>query len=117
MTVPNYRNMLPEEGEDSREYCRRLEENGYEEVFVRKALVAHYRHEIEGLGAFFEEFELARIRHITLLMDIHPNRSAYSLTKKVAKNLDLSEARARYWVGRFQEVGEVDYVGREIQPE
>lgn len=111
MTLLDYQNMQPEPGEDTKSYCLRLEQDGHEEMFIRKALRMHFSMKIDEFGAFFEDYELARLRHLAMLKQIHPNRNSYSLKLKVRKNLGISEERANYWVKRFEEVGELDYIG------
>ncbi len=105
----DYRDQFPQENEDRESYCRRLEADGYQEMYIRKALRCHFAMSIKEFGDFFEPFERARLRHITLLHRMHPNRTDYALTKKVQGSLEVSEERAAYWVKRFREVGEVDY--------
>ncbi|SFI47201.1 hypothetical protein [Jannaschia pohangensis] len=73
---------------------------------MRKALCHHFgRADMQGLGAFFDSFEQARQRHISMLDEMQPNRTRYSLTRKVAKNLGLSDEEAGVWVDRFHEIG------------
>lgn len=103
MTKDDDLSFYPGSNEDAVEYCRRLEKNGHDEVAIRKALREHFDFGIDELGQFFEDFPQARLRHLALLMHIHPNRNTYSLEKKVAKNLGISEEKAKYWVARFQE--------------
>lgn len=111
-TTIDHNTHYPKEDEDAKAYSHRLELDGFEETYIRKALRVHFLMNIEEFGRFFEEFELARLRHLTHLMDLDSGRNNYSLTKKVAKNLGVPEERAEYWVTRFQEVGEVEFVGR-----
>ena len=94
--------LLPFKDEKATTFCHRLETDGYEEMEIRKALRTHFAFSIDELAQFFEQFEQARLRHIELLTKIHPNRTTYSLKKKVAKNLGISEQRAEYWVKRYK---------------
>ncbi len=101
----------PEVGENEVDFCRRLEEFGHEEMFIRKTLCYHFEREnMEGLGAFFNQFEQARLRHISMLKELEPNRNHYSMVKKVAKNLGLSDELAELWVNRFDEVGNLSFL-------
>ncbi len=93
---------IPNKDEDAIAFSRRLEIDGHDEMFIRIALRTHFNFEIGELGQFFEQFGQARLRHIALLTKIHPNRTTYSLEKKVAKNLGISEKQAKYWVAQFQ---------------
>ena len=116
MGQERYDVLPPEVGESKRDYCLRLQDLGHEEMFIRKALAYHFHVEISGFSAFFNEFEQARLRHLTMLRRLTPNRSRYSMIKKVAKNLGISEELAERWVDRHVEVGEVPYIGIDRLP-
>ncbi|KPN64648.1 hypothetical protein SAMN04488527_1693 [Aliiroseovarius crassostreae] len=105
----DYEKIPPDVGESAFAYCRRLEEDGHEEMFIRKALAHHLEFPIEGMAAFFNQFEMARLRHLTLLKSIHPNRTRFSLTRKFSKNLGISEELAEKWIDRFEEAGGIEY--------
>ena len=111
MGLERFDTLPPEVGESKRDYCLRLQDIGHEEMFIRKALAYHFHVEVAEFSAFFNEFEVARLRHLTMLRQLEPNRSDYSMVKKVAKNLGISEELAERWVARHNEVGEVAYVG------
>ena len=98
-----WKNHPPHQGETVTAYAHRLEGLGAEEMLVRKALADHFDMPFAEMGAFFEAFETARLRHLTLLKRIHPNRTRYSLVKKVSKNLGISEERAEYWVKKYED--------------
>ncbi|MEM7426094.1 MAG: hypothetical protein AAF441_08360 [Pseudomonadota bacterium] len=103
----NYLEMHPEEGENPVAYAVRLEAAGHEEMLIRKALRAHFGFEIAELPPLVAGCELAKLRHIDLLTEIAPNRTRYSLIRKVAKNLGVSEDEAADWVERYERaVGE-----------
>jgi hypothetical protein len=89
---------VPEAGDDAVSYCRRLEANGHEEMAIRSALRQHFGMAITELGSFFEQFPSARLRHVVLLKAMQPGRSRYFLTRKLAKNLGISDERAEYWI-------------------
>lgn len=101
----------PEVGESARDFCARLQDLGHEEMFIRKALAHHFHLGISEMASLLNEFEPARLRHLTMLRRLAPNRSHYSMVKKVAKNLGISEELAARWVARHSEVGDVPYVG------
>lgn len=111
MSVESYNDLPPNVGESKRAYCLRLQELGHEEMFMRKALAYHFHVDLAEHAAFFNEFELARLRHLTMLRHLAPDRNHYSMVKKVAKNLGISEELAELWVARHEETGEVAYVG------
>ncbi|WP_299077687.1 hypothetical protein [uncultured Ruegeria sp.] len=111
MEFSDYKEMPPKVGESATEYCARLEQDGFEEMFMRKALAYHLHMRGEEFGSFFNKFEQARLRHLTMLSRMAPKRSEFSFAKKVSKNLGISEQLASLWVTRFGEVGDVEYVG------
>ena len=113
MSVQRYDILPPEVGESKRNYCLRLQDLGHEEMFIRKALAYHFHVQVSDFSAFFNEFEKARLRHLTMLRKLAPKRTHYSMVKKVAKNLDISEELAERWVARHHEVGDVSYLGDE----
>jgi hypothetical protein len=90
----------PEPDEDAVSYCHRLESDGHEEMAMRSALRAHFNMPLAEMGSFFEQFPQARLRHVARLKVLQPNRTRYSLIKKVAKNLGVSDERAEYWIDR-----------------
>ncbi|MEP2890220.1 hypothetical protein [Tateyamaria sp.] len=111
MSLERYDKLPPQVGESKRDYALRLQEIGHEEMFMRKALAYHFHVEISEFSAFFNAFELARLRHISMLRLLFPNRNNYSLIKKVSKNLGISDELAELWVARHNEVGEVTFIG------
>lgn len=113
MDLERFDTLRPEVGKSKRDYCLRLQDMGHEEMFLRKAVAFHFHVQISELSAFFDEFELARLRHLTMLRLLAPNRSEFSMVKKVAKNLGISEELAKRWVVRHREIGEVSFIGIE----
>jgi len=113
MSIERYDILPPEVGESKRNFCLRLQEIGHEEMFIRKALAYHFHVEISEFSAFFNEFEEARLRHLTMLRLLAPHRNHYSMVKKVAKNLGISEELAERWVTRHEEIGDVPFLGDE----
>lgn len=102
--MTDYRHMHPLEHETESAYAARLERDGFEEVFIRKALVTHFFMDAARFGRFFEDFEIARLRHVKLVFQIHPERTAAEAARQIAETLGLSEARAHYWVERYFEI-------------
>ena len=82
-------------------------------MFIRKAARYHLGIAISEMGSIFNSRETARLKHITMLQILAPGRTPYSLTKKVAKNLGISEELAALWIKKFEEVGPVDFDGLE----
>ena len=98
----DYTKLIPDPSETKEEYCQRLEDDGHEEMLIRKALACHYKMKVSEMGAFFKHYELARLRHIQMLTEIAPNRTDYSLMKKVGKNLGLTDKEASCLIKRFR---------------
>ena len=94
--------LLPKTGETRETYCRRLNDQGLEEMLIRKGLRLHFSMKIEEFGEFFDDYKDARLRHLTLLLQRQPNRTDYSLARKVSKNLGISQERAEYWVNTYR---------------
>ena len=111
MTPPDYRKIFPEKGETPDAYCGRLQDGGYEEMYIRKALAVHFDFTVDVFADFFEDFEVARLRHITMLRRMFPTMIPYAFHKKVSKNLGLTSEKGHYWIKKFDEAGEVDYRG------
>jgi hypothetical protein len=103
VTETDYRELPPKAGETTSAYAARLEEAGYDESFIRKGLAEHFGMDIDEMGAFFESFPAARLRHIALLLEIAPNRTDYSLIVKVSRNLGISREAAERWVQTFRQ--------------
>lgn len=101
MTLPNYRLIYPTDAETRFSYCKRLEDEGHEEMFIRKVLRVHWAMQIEEFGDFFEDFRRARMRHVELVYEMQPTRSAYSFALKMSKNLGIPHSRAAEWVDEF----------------
>ena len=85
---------LPLNGETLHSYCQRLQDLGQEEMSIRKGASKHFGLSINEMGEFFTEFREARLRHIRMLIEMEPNRTEYSLMKKVSKNLGIADQEA-----------------------
>ena len=108
MAIHEFTEYPPKASEDKVAYCKRLEALGFEEMWIRSALRVHFDLPLDGFGEFFEQFEIARLRHLTKLNKLSPNHTHYSMTLKVAKNLGITRERAEYWVTRFNQTGDVE---------
>ena len=113
MSVESYADLIPASGEQAMAYGRRLEADGHEEMFIRKALAHHFGMEVHEFAEFCESYETARLRHITMIRLLGPNRSEYSMVKKIGKNLGVSDEQARVWYERFWASGDVPFIGME----
>lgn len=103
LNLRGYREALPASGETADAYCVRLVEDGHEEMWIRAALRTHFDMELSEFPAFFEKHPEARFRHLELLLEIRPDTSEYSFTRKVAKNLGISDEDALIWINRFKD--------------
>lgn len=99
--LQNYRDLPSFDDEDQLSYVERLESDGHEEMFIRKALRYHFGMGFGDFGSLFESFPIARMRHVRQLRESRPQRSDYSLALKVAKNLDISHATAARLVAKL----------------
>ena len=82
-------------------YCTRLDHEGVDEMGIRMGLREHFGVELDLLGELLESYPRARLRHIQLVHETAPGRSRYSLAKKIAKDLGISDESAEVWVGRW----------------
>jgi hypothetical protein len=102
MKEPDFRARRPRPDETASAYSARLEAEGHEEIFIRKGVAHHFNMGVDEMGDFFEKFAKARVRHIALLSEMHPNRTEYSLIVKVSRNLGISREAAERWVRAFE---------------
>lgn len=103
MPLPDIRLLLPKTGETQEMYCQRLQDDGHEEMFIRKGLRFHFAMPLEEFGDFFDNFKEARLRHMASLKQLAPNRTDYSFARKVSRNLGISQERAEDLVQIFKE--------------
>lgn len=114
MSLHSSDNWPPQAGESAKTYCERLEKEGFEEMWIRKAVLKYGLLDRDTMGwqsfcDFFEQFPTARMRHLALLNDIHPKRSDYSMELKVAKNLKVTAEKAKALVAEFRTKGPLAY--------
>jgi len=65
---------------------------------------------LSEFGALFNQFETARLRHVSFLLNLSPRRNLYSMMKKLSKNLGISEELAQDWIDRHEEIGPLDFL-------
>ena len=87
--MSDYRKMHPKSQETEHAYARRLEVEGYDEMFIRKAIRAHFSVGIQELGDFFEDYPLARMRHVAAVAKLRDYPSDRALAIKLSKNLGI----------------------------
>lgn len=94
--------IAPQRGETAIAYCKRLEDEGHELGLIRKGLAWHFEIPLEDISKLTSSCDLAKLRHIQMIVDLVPSRTDYSLTKKVSKNLGISDDEAALLVERFR---------------
>ena len=97
--------------EDTAEgYAYRLEEIGFDEMRIRKALIEHFA-PIGLRSAFiFDNLSDARIRYVTMIHGISPAKTHRALVKKLAASLGISEDDAERSVRHYERVGEMPFI-------
>ncbi|MEP3296671.1 MAG: hypothetical protein ABJO27_09380 [Pseudoruegeria sp.] len=78
MSVENYNDLPPNVGESKRAYCLRLQELGHDEMCMRKALAYHFHVDLAEHATFINEFELARLRHLTMLRHLASRKNSWN---------------------------------------
>ncbi|ASP33142.1 hypothetical protein [Labrenzia sp. VG12] len=106
MSKSDYGLLFPKADATCQSYCKRLEDDGHAELFIRKALRVHWSMALSEFGAFFEDFPEARMREVAALYEKkHPNRTDHSFALSLSKNLGISQSQASDWIGRFHKRG------------
>lgn len=100
--MESYLDLHPSDGESKFDYARRLETDGHDEMFIRAALRFHFSMQLTEFSDFFEDFEIARLRHVEAVSKLrkYPNEGAFA--RKVGANLGISTERAKTWVRRYK---------------
>lgn len=91
----DHRHLPPLPIEDALQYALRLQDAGYDEIFVRKALRFHFQTKIEELAAFCEPLRNARLRSVRLYVNLHLGRTEHYLIRRVSRSLGIDEQLAR----------------------
>jgi hypothetical protein len=86
----DYRSLPPAPKEDEHQYALRLQNAGFDEMFIRKALRFHFQMKIEEFPTFFEPFLQARLKYVRLLAALRPDQADSQLVRRVARNLGIS---------------------------
>lgn len=94
------------DGEDSVTYAVRLEGEGYGEMFIRKSLRTRFGLSLKDFSNFFQDNGLARMRHVKLIICMSRRRTEYSLMRKVAKDLGISDQRATTVIEQIRVAGD-----------
>ena len=96
--------------ETVKDYAHRLEELGFDEMLIRKALLLSYKKLDLKSARIFNNYSDARIRYVTMIHRISPAKSHKALVKKLAASIGISEDEAEQSVSRYEEVGEMPFV-------
>lgn len=108
--LPDYRALLPKTSETKETYCMRLESDGYEEMYIRKALAEHFAMKLEEMAEFFNDFELARLRHLKMITELHRGYADNdtSFARKISENLGIPKEKANILIKRFHQASPED---------
>ncbi|MEP1699209.1 MAG: hypothetical protein ABJJ69_21990 [Paracoccaceae bacterium] len=106
MGIPNPK------GESAKNYCNTLEELGFDEIFIRKALMAIFELSYDTCTACFNDLERAKLKYIAMIVDhkSHPNRTPEGLIMKVARSLGTSTEEAAEWIARVDASEDLTYL-------
>jgi hypothetical protein len=102
----DYRSLPPAPKENEHQYALRLQNAGFDEMFIRKALRCHFQMKIEDFPTFFEPFLQARLKYVRLLAALRPGQTDTNLARRVARNLGISAESARWLVEEIDRGGE-----------
>ncbi|MEO0398343.1 MAG: hypothetical protein AAF224_02845 [Pseudomonadota bacterium] len=105
MTLANSDIPQPTPGETQDQFCKRLEANGLDEMRLRKSAREHFSMNPAEMGAYFENFPEARLRHLASLQETYPQgyQSNDRLTRKVSLDLGIPLEKASSWVKKIRE--------------
>lgn len=98
--------------EDAKTYCSMLEELGFDEIFIRKALMTIFELSYDACTACFNDLERAKLKYIAMVVDHqrHPARTPEGLIGKVARNLGTSHEEAAEWIARVEASEDANYL-------
>lgn len=95
--MKNYQTDAPAPGEKLAAYVKRLEAEGQREIYIRKAIRAHFDLNIEDAIAACSDLSTARHLELTELRGRNPNLNENRLAWKISKSLTISKADALVW--------------------
>ena len=106
MGIPNPKD------DDAKTYCNTLEELGFDEVFIRKALMAIFDLSFDDCTVCFNDLERAKLKYIAMIVDQkrHPARTPEGLIMKVARSLGTSHEEAAEWIARVEASEDATYL-------
>ncbi|MDJ0613230.1 MAG: hypothetical protein QNJ29_06095 [Rhizobiaceae bacterium] len=100
--TPEYPEKLPLADESLEAYGTRLEREGYELMYIRKALRCHYELSLPEAVNATDQMATAKLRHIEWLLELFPSRSRKWMIKKISGNCDVSVKEAEQILEKFE---------------
>ncbi|MEE9387870.1 MAG: hypothetical protein V3U96_04615 [Paracoccaceae bacterium] len=91
----------PTTDEDTRAYGKRLQAQGQRELYIRKALRAHFGLSIDETIAACAELPDARLLELNALRARFPALNANRLAWKISKSLTIPKTDALIWAQRL----------------
>ncbi len=93
----NYSENAPASGEDQTAYVKRLEAEGYREIYIRKALREHFDLPVQEVIQACAGLSVARELELKDLRARFPTLNENRLTWKISESLTISKDDARIW--------------------
>lgn len=93
----NYTENAPVSGEDQPAYIKRLEAQGYREIYIRKALREHFDLSVQEVIKACAGLSVARELELKDLRLRFPTLNENRLTWKISQSLTIPKDDARVW--------------------
>lgn len=93
----DYQTDKPTSDEDVAAYVKRLEAQGQREIYIRKALKAHFGLDIQDIIAACAHLKRARRLELTALRARNPQLNENRFAWKISKALTISKDDALVW--------------------
>ena len=93
----DYQSDVPKQNETQKAYAKRLEAEGQREIYVRKALRAHWGLTIEETISACSELPEARNRELLDLRSRFPTLSENRFAWRISRSLTISKEDALVW--------------------
>lgn len=93
----DYQSDVPKQGETQKAYAKRLEAEGQREIYIRKALRAHWGLTIEETILVCSELPEARNRELQDLRSRFPTLNENRFAWRISRSLTLSKEDALVW--------------------
>jgi hypothetical protein len=95
--MSDYQSDKPNAGEDKSAYGRRLQAEGQRELYIRKALRAHFGLGIDETIAICADLPKARLLELKELRRRFPDLNENRLAWKISKSLTIPKEDALVW--------------------